>query len=157
MAEQAKDETMKYVVIFGGAILLWDKIFGKTEQEKAAAKQEQILTQVPQDKNPTLENYKLPPKKGYAIYRKNAGSILGNAAREIREAIGHGHFVNSSKILAQMKRAVTKTEVNILFRSYNTIFKRDLLNDLKVNMPAGGLSQVLEYINTLPNYIKVAK
>ncbi len=158
MASEEKNNNTQTVIIIGAALLLWDKLVGKSEDEKKAEEEAKKLLNVPQEKNPTLENFKVPAKKGYAVMRKNIGTVLGPNAATIKKAIGNGYFVGmeeQSTILTALKKCITKTEMNILFRTYSALYKRDLLTDLQANLYPVNLEKAFAYINTLPNYIKL--
>lgn len=146
------------LLIFAGfGLLFYNKIFGKSEKEKEAAAEEKKLDDLPVDTNPLMQTYKPknPPKGYWILRRKNkvAQSQATQAAREIKAAIGT-FTDDESKIVNAMKRAVTKSEINLIARIYAALYKRDLNYDLKDNLGKNELLPIFKYINKLPDFIK---
>lgn len=157
MAEEKKDDSIKWLVIGGLALFAYDKFFGQSKEEKESAKEESKIVDAPVAKNPLTQAYtgsgsgKLP--KGYTYIRSAAKPALGQAAKNIKKAIGT-FTDDESKIIAAIKTAVTKPEVNLITRMYSFYFKRDLLFDLKDNLNAKELAPIFSYINKLPVWVK---
>ena len=158
MAAQSNGNTTTAIVIIAGALLFYDKIFGKSEAETKADKAESQLLDVPQEKNPTLPNYKVKAKAGYITIRKNIGSLIGPQLALIKKAIGAGIYVSQNDVTAiinAFKVCRTKSEVNVLFRSYSTLYKRDLITDLQTSLTAPNKERIYTFINSLPDYLKL--
>lgn len=156
-------DTMKWLIIGGGALFLFDKFFGKSESEKKTDEQENKLDLLPPDKNPLNQQYapsKIP--KGTIIIRSTKtkpavpAGYFGHAAKGIKDAIGT-FTDDESAILANVKKAATKSEVAVISKVYSVLYKRDLLFDLKDNLNSKELLPILTYINKLPDYIKGVK
>lgn len=156
--QSGNNDTMKWVVIIGGGLLFYDKIFGKSKEEKQSEAEQSKIEDAPQAKNPTLENYKVEKKapKGYVYIRKNAARILSQSAKDIKASFGVFND-DETKIVNAMKRAVTKPEINLLSRLYSALYKRDLMYDLKDNLNSKELLPIYKYINSLPEYTKDVK
>lgn len=159
MAQQVQqsgnNDTMKWVVIIGGALLFYDKIFGKSKETKESEAEQSKIEDAPQAKNPTLENYKPDKKKpiGTVYIRTGSQRLLGQSAKDIKASFGFFND-NETKILNAFKRAVTKPEINLLSRLYSALYKKDLMYDIKDNLNAKEILPIAKYINGLPEYVK---
>lgn len=160
MAEEKTDNTTKYLIAGGIALVfVWDKIFGKSEEEKKADKEEEKISLLPPEKNPLQESFKpTKPPAGRILFRTTKtvpaipGDYLSKAATSIKFAIGK-FTDDESAIISAMKRAATKTELNLIARTYAAVFKRDMWFDLKDNLNAGEMLPILQYVNKLPDSI----
>lgn len=157
MAQQQNTTNYTPLLIAAGVLLVWDKIFGKSEGEKQSEAEQKKLDDAPQTNNPTLENYKPPVKnipKGATLFRKSATKILLQSAKDIKNSIGL-FTDDEAKIVNAFKRAITKTEINLIARYYSALYKRDLMFDIKDNLSAKELLPIYKYINSLPDYTRL--
>lgn len=153
--QQQSNDTMKWVIIGGAALLLYDKIFGKSKDEKESKAEESKIEDAPQKNNPTAENYTTTKKapKGYVYMRKIAPKLMTQSARDIKSSFGTFDD-DETKIINAFKRAATKPEINLLSKIYSATYKRDLMFDLKDSLNAKELLPIFKYINGLPEYVK---
>lgn len=153
--QQQSNDTMKWLIIAGATLLLYNKIFGKSEVEKQSDAEQSKIEDAPQKNNPTAENYKPEKKapKGYVYIRKVAKGLMTQSARDIKTSIGM-FTDNEAKIINAFKRAATKPEINLLSKIYAVTYKRDLMFDLKDNLNNKELLPIYKYINGLPDYTK---
>lgn len=150
-------QTVQILVLGGFGLLFYNKIFGKSDETKKAEAEEKKLDDAPLEKNPLMQTYKpLKPKKGYWILRRK-NDVGKNqalmAAREIKAAIGYFQD-DETRIINAMKRAVTKSEINLISRLYAALYKKDLNYDLKDNLSKKELLPIFSYINKLPDFVK---
>jgi hypothetical protein len=153
--------TPTVLLLAGAGLFIINKIFGKSEAEAKAETEEKKLLDVEPSKNPLTENYKpaakIPP--GFIMIRTNKttpgvpSNYFSKAVIDIKNSIGT-FTDDESKILASIKKAATKYEVNLMARTYSTLYKRDLLFDLKDNLNSKEILPILTHINKLPAFIK---
>ena len=163
MAEQ-KDNTGMYLIAAGvGVLFLWDKIFGKSEEEKKLDTEEKKLDDKPPAANPTTNVFtqgKIP--KGTIAIRttKTKPAVPPDyfSKAVVALKLAFGTFTDDeTAIVAAIKRAATKSELNLMFKIYNLLYKRDLMYDLANNLNAKERLPIITYINKLPEYIKGTK
>lgn len=159
----AMDSTTVNILLIGGlGLLVYNKLFGKSKEEKATEKEEEKLESLPLQNNPLSSQTYTPTKKAPAgfIYVRSTttkpavpSGYLGKAAKQIKDAIGT-FTDDEGQIVAGIKMAATKAELNIIAKSYEILYKRDLMYDLKDNLSKKEMLPILTYINKLPDYIK---
>jgi hypothetical protein len=88
------------------------------------------------------------------LFRKSATKILLQSAKDIKNSIGL-FTDDEAKIVNAFKRAITKTEINLIARYYSALYKRDLMFDIKDNLSAKELLPIYKYINSLPDYTRL--
>lgn len=143
-------------ILVGAGLFFYNKIFGKSESEKGAEREESKIDTQDLKKNPFAENFTpSKPKKSlrpgeYYYRRKTAPALMNKSAQEIKKAIGI-FTDDETAIVNAFKRAITKTEVNLIGRNYSAMYKRDLMFDLKDNLNAKELLPIFSYINKLPD------
>lgn len=160
MAEK-KDNTTTYIIVGGVLVLvIWDKIFGKSEEEKKLNKEEEKLEALPATKNPTNANYTITKKPADTIIIRTTktipavpGDYFSKAVVALKYAIGT-FTDDEAAIVAALKKAVTKSELALMVKVYNQLFKQDLFTVLKDNLNAKELLPIYSYITKLPDYIK---
>lgn len=153
--------TPTVLLIAGGGLWLINKFFGKSAADTKAESEEKKLTDVEPSKNPLTESFKPLTKKpaGTIIIRTTKtvpavpAGYFSKAVIDIKNAIGT-FTDDESKILASIKKAATKYEINIMSKLYTQLYKRDLLFDLKDNLNNKEMIPILSHINKLPLYIK---
>lgn len=161
MAEQKKDNTTTYIIVGGVLILVvWDKIFGKSEEEKKLEAVEEKLEKLPATENPTNANYQITKKPKDTIIIRTTKTVPAVPADYFSKAVvalklAIGNFSDDeAAIVAALKKAVTKSELALIVKVYNQMFKQDLFTVLKDNLNAKELLPIFTYVNSLPNYIK---
>lgn len=159
----AIDSTTINILLIGGlGLLVYNKLFGKSKEEKETEKEESKLDALPLQNNPVSSQLYTPTKKapaGYIYVRSTTtkpavpSGYLGSAAKKIKDGIGT-FTDDESAIVAGIKMAATKAELNVIARVYDMLYKRDLMYDLKDNLSKKEMLPILTYINKLPEYIK---
>ena len=157
--------TINILLIGGLGLLVYNKLFGKSKEEKQTEQEESKLESLPLQNNPVSSQIYTPVKKaptGFIYVRSDKTKpavpkgYLGLAAKQIRDAIGT-FTDDETQIVAGIKKAATKAEINVIARVYETLYKRDLMYDLKDNLSKKEMLPILTYINKLPDYIKGVK
>lgn len=166
MAAKDNNNAMTAAIIIGGALIFYDKIFGKSQEQKqleqeASTSKSKVTSQTtPVAQDPTLDSYVAPkPPKGYTVLRKKLGTVFADAAKQISKAIGNNVIItsyNRAQIVDAVKQALTKPEINLLWRTYKSVYKRDLTYDLDqaLKNDPDTIKEIYSYINKLPNYTK---
>lgn len=159
--EKMMNSTTVNILLLGGlGLLVYNKFFGKSKEDKKSEVEESKLDELPIKENPLTESFvsiKIPA--GYIAIRSTKtiptvpAGYLGTAVASIKLAIGE-YSDDESAIVAGIKRAVTKNELNVMTKTYQVLYKRDLLYDLKDNLSKKELLPIFTYINKLPYYIK---
>lgn len=153
--------TPTILLIAGAGLFLINKIFGKSKEDAQAESEEKKLTDVEPAKNPLAESFKPIDKKpaGTIIIRTTKtvpavpSGYFSKAVIDIKNAIGT-FTDDESKIMAAIKKAATKYEINVMAKTYALLYKRDLFYDLKDNLSTKELLPIMQHINKLPLYIK---
>lgn len=162
MAQQQQQAPTNYTpfLIAAGVLLLYNKIFGKSETEKAAATQEKSITDVPLSKNPFTTEFVVGARPKNTITARTtktypavpSGYYL-TAAKMFDEGIHWYKRNDASKMIAALKMAKTKGEISIMADTYKFFFKKDLWVTMKDAFTDEHLLEALQYVNKLPNYI----
>jgi len=157
-------ELMKWGALLLGGYFVFDHFFGKSKETKESEAEEKKITDLPPDKNPLNDGFRPISKMpaGNIIIRstKTIPSVPANyfssAVVQLKNAIGT-FTDDESAIISALKKAATQFEINIMAKTYQVLYKRDLMYDLKDNLSAKELLPIYQHINKLPYFIKGKK
>ena len=154
-------EIVKLFLYAIGAYILYNRFFGKKTEDIEAEKASATIKGLEPKSNPLqTETYRPAVKQpGFIYFRtdKTAPSVpktyFLEAARDINNAFGIFND-DEAAITRAIKKAITKSEVNLISRAYSVLFKKDLFYQLNNKLNKNELEPIYNYILKLPDSIK---
>lgn len=153
-------EILKLLLYALGGYLLYNRFFGKKQEDLEANQASNEIRNLPIQKNPLqTESFKPTiPKPNTITFRTDKTSpsvpktFFVDAARDIKESFGVFND-DEARIIRSLKRARTQQEINLIARSYSALFRKDLFYDLNDRLNKKELAPIYQYILKLPNEI----
>jgi hypothetical protein len=159
MAQQKNDNT-GILVLAGMTLFFYNEIFGKSEADKKAEADEKKIEATLETNPFDYEHFKakvpsdLIKSKKFRITSVNAGVTMRQAAKDIKN--GWKFFDDDeSQVINAFRQAKTKGDIALISKYYSFDFKQDLLYDLKTKMSKSERGNIYNFVNKLPEYIKL--
>lgn len=135
------------IILVGVGYFILKDLFIEEEEEETKK-----IEKIPLARNPfSYATFVVPPKKvGFyriSIYPKT----IVDAAKTINGGFGV-MYDDEAQIMAGVKMAGTKTDIKVIAKYMNTLYKYDVYEKFKKNLSKKEVGRINKYVLKLPNY-----